>query len=99
MLHCVNRESSWPGNLCLLTKHKIHQNLVDLNEKKLKQECIAVGCVPSAAVAIGWGGGVSQHALSREVYSSMHWAGGGVCPCTYWDTHSPSVDRILDTRL
>ena len=62
MLHCVNRESSWPGNLCLLTKHKIHQNLVDLNEKKLKQECIAVGCVPSAAVAIGGGG----------VYPSMH---------------------------
>ena len=39
------------------------------------QECIPVGCVPSAAVAMcipactGQGG----------VYSSMHWAGRGVC--------------------
>ena len=97
MLHCVNRESSWPGNLCLLTKHKIHQNLVDLNEKKLKQECIAEGCVPSAAVAIG-GGGVSQHALSREVYPSMRWA-GGCLPLYMLGYTLPSVDRILDTRL
>ena len=36
---------------------------------KFKQECIPVGCVPSAAVAAGRG--VSQHALGRE---------RGVCP-------------------
>ena len=34
-----------------------------------KQECIPVGCVPSAAVAAGEGG----------MYPSMYWA-GGVCP-------------------
>ena len=33
-----------------------------------KQECIPVGCVPSAAVAAG------------DMYPSMHWTGGGVCP-------------------
>ena len=41
----------------------------------MKQECIPVGCVPSAAVAAG-GGGVG-------VYPSMHWTGGclpgGIC--------------------
>ena len=59
----------------------------------LIQECIPVGCILSAEVAIGvypsmhWTGGVSQHALGRGcipactgqgVYPSMHWA-GGVC--------------------
>ena len=33
----------------------------------IEQECIPVGCVPSAAVAAGEGGYVSQHALGREV--------------------------------
>ena len=33
----------------------------------MKQECIPVGCVPSAAVAAGGGRGVSQHALDRGV--------------------------------
>ena len=32
-----------------------------------KQECIPVGCVPSAAVAVGGGRCVSQHALCRGV--------------------------------
>ena len=37
----------------------------------VQQECIPVGCVPSAAVAVCWGGGVcpgggvSQHALGQ----------------------------------
>ena len=40
--------------------------------KILKQECIPVGCVPSAAVAVCWGGGVSaQWGVCLE---------GGVCP-------------------
>ena len=39
-------------------------------KKKQKQECIPVGCVPSAAVAVCWRGVsarglVSQHALKR----------------------------------
>ena len=48
-----------------------------------KQECIPVGCVPSAAVAVGRGvcpggggvcpGGISQHALGSGVYSSACW--------------------------
>ena len=33
--------------------------------KKIQQECIPVGCVPSAALAVWWGGGGAQ---------------GGVCP-------------------
>ena len=37
----------------------------------MKQECIPVGCIPSAAVAAGEGG---EH-VSK--YPSMHWA--GVC--------------------
>ena len=49
-----------------------------------KQECIPVGCVPSAAVTMsipactGQGGVcVFQHALGLGgVYPSMHWAGG-----------------------
>ena len=55
-----------------------------------KQECIPVGCVPSAAVAMSipactGQGGVSQNALGREgcVYSSMHLACGVCIPaCT-----------------
>ena len=43
----------------------------------IEQECIRVGCVPSAAVAAG-GGAVSQHALGRGrgVHTNMHWARG-----------------------
>ena len=42
------------------------------------------------------------------VYPSMHWVGGvcipactgwEVCPSACWDTHSPVVNRIIDTRL
>ena len=43
------------------------------NSKYLRQECIPVGCVPSAAVAVGCvcpGGCVFQHALGK----------GSVCP-------------------
>ena len=43
------------------------------------QECIPVGCVPSAAVAVG-GGGVSQHALGRGVSAQgVSTQGGCVC--------------------
>ena len=60
-------------------------------EVKQQQECIPVGCVPSAAVAAGggwvypsmhWAGGVylSMH-WAVEVCPSIHWVGGGgVCP-------------------
>ena len=34
-----------------------------------KQECIPAGCVPSAAVAVSWGGGLSA---PGGVYPSMH---------------------------
>ena len=36
----------------------------------MKQECIPVGCVPSAAVAVCWGGGSSRGEVSAR---------GGVC--------------------
>ena len=46
-----------------------------------EQECIPVGCVPSAAVAISEGGGWDP-------------PGRGVCA---WQGCTPPVDRILDT--
>ena len=30
-------------------------HIILFNERQIIQECIPVGCVPSAAVAIGWG--------------------------------------------
>ena len=48
--------------------------------RETKQECIPVGCVPSAAVTV-----VSQHALGRGkmgVYTSMHWEGVCISACT-----------------
>ena len=57
-----------------------------------QQECIPVGCIPSAAVPVGGGGGrgvsehalgrgyVSQHALGREVSAWGCVGPGGVCP-------------------
>ena len=47
-----------------------------MSEVSFKQECIPVGCVPSAAVAIG-GGSAPVHA---EILP------GGVCPSACWDT-------------
>ena len=51
-------ESSW-GRKCSGEETRSRQTT--------EQECIPVGCIPS-------GGGVSQHALGRGVYPSMHWA-------------------------
>ena len=54
------------------------------------QECIPVGCIPSAAVAMSipacTGHCVSQHVLGRGgcLYPSMHWAGGCVYPSMHW---------------
>ena len=38
-----------------------------------KQECIPVGCVPSAAVAVCWGGGWPGGVSAQVVSASMHW--------------------------
>ena len=54
----------------------------------VKQECIPVGCVPSAAVAGG-----QEDVSAREGVCVR-----GVCPGGVWQT-PPTVDRILDTRL
>ena len=56
-----------------------------------KQECIPVGCVPTASVAISWGGGVSWGG-----------GGGGLCPDTLQvDTPSirppPPLNRMTHT--
>ena len=65
-------------------------------------ECIPVGCVPSAAVAAGGGGAVSQHPLGKGGCVSQHALGrgdvcpgdvaweGNICPNACWDTHTPS---------
>ena len=72
-----------------------------INYRQKKQECIPVGCVLSAAVAVWWG-----------VVCLGSVCPGGVCPggclprgcllgrwCLPGDVHLPPVDRILDTRL
>ena len=76
----------------------------------LNQECIPVGCLSSAGLAVGGGGaclgGVCPGGVclgvSAPVHAGIHSPlvrhGGGVCPSTCWDTHPP-VHRILDTRL
>ena len=64
----------------------IHKHILVSVQKQRQQECIPVGCVPSAAVAMSipacTGHCVSQHALGRGVYHSMHWAGGCITACT-----------------
>ena len=58
-----------------------------INKIRWDQECIPVGCVPSAAVAAGgmypsvhWQGGVSQHALGSGVCIPACTRQGGICP-------------------
>ena len=46
------------------------------SETYFSQECIPVGCVPSAAVAVSGGMHSSMHWAGVGVYPSMHWAGG-----------------------
>ena len=57
-----------------------------------KQECIPVGCVPSAAVAVGGGAGCLPGGVCPGDVSAW----GGVCPSACWDTHPPPVNRITD---
>ena len=75
-----------------------------MSQVSLKQESIPVGCVPSAAVAVG-GGGSACRGVSTclgGVCPSACWdtclGGEGVCPSACGDT-APSVNRILGTRL
>ena len=75
----------------------------------MRQECIQVGCVLSAAVAVR--GGVSARGLSAQggglpggvylgdVYPSMHWAGGGVSVPMHAGIHTPPVNRMTDRCL
>ena len=62
-----------------------------------QQEGIPVGCVPSAGVAVGGGGGLSAgEGVSAQGWVSA-WEGvcpGGVCPSACWDT--PPVNRMTD---
>ena len=65
----------------------------------IQQECIPVGCIPSAALSIGRGGCLPGGCVcSGGVYLSMHWAGGCLLQCMLGYT-LPPVDRILDTHL
>ena len=46
-----------------------------------RQECIPVGCVPSAAVAVGEGVGVCPGDVPKGVHAGICLpTGGGVCP-------------------
>ena len=70
-----------------------------------EQECIPVGCLPSAVVAVrgdvsqhslGWGVCVSQHALGR-LGCIKACTGQGVCVCPGGAfPHTPPMDRITD---
>ena len=55
-----------------------------------KKECIPVGCVPSAAVAVCWGKG---RGMSTSVHAGVH------TPPRPGPGAPPPVDRILDTSL
>ena len=50
-----------------------------------EQECIPVGCVPSAAVAVYWGCLPGRGVSAGGVYPSMHWG-----------RHLPPMDRTTD---
>ena len=60
--------------------------------------CRGAVCIPACT------GGISQHALGRGMYPSMHWAGclpgvGGVCPggvSPGSETDTPPVNRMTD---
>ena len=82
-----------------------------LKRKLFEQECIPVGCVPSAAVAVSASGpgGVSLWSRGRCLPLVLR---GGVytppwtdippgqtppLPSACWDTH-PTVDRMADAR-
>ena len=65
----------------------------------LTQECIPVGCVPSAAVAVSWGGGLlpggvySQGGVSSRGVSALRGvcSQGGVCS---WGCLLPGVSAL-----
>ena len=73
----------------------ICQESIGKAEKAMEQECIPVGCVPSAAVTAG---GVSQHALGRGCIPACIGQGvsvqGGVCP-VHAGIH-PTPNRMTD---
>ena len=72
-----------------------------------RQECIRVGCVPSAAVAVCWDGGwgvcqggvcrgVSVQGVSAQGVSALGVsAWRGVYPGMHWGRHPP-VNRMTD---
>ena len=62
-----------------------------------KQESIPVGCVPSAALAVGGGGVCPGGEVSAWGVSAWGCLPRGVSQHALRQT--PPVDRILDTRL
>ena len=70
------------GRFSVASPWKIQKYPYITGGSSIKQECIPVGCVPSAPVTASWGGGVCPGAcLCRGVLA------GGVCP---------PVNRITD---
>ena len=57
---------------------------------KSRQECIPVGCVPSAVVAVSGGG---QEGLPRGVYDR------GESAPMHAGIHPPPVNRIADRQV
>ena len=73
--------------------------ILEISIKTTKQECIPVGCVPSAAVAIT-GGGVCHGVSAQGGASAQMDVHPRVYPSMQWGRHPlPLVDRILDTHL
>ena len=79
-------------------------NTSDIRKLVKQQECILVGCVPSAAVAVCWAvssrRGVSAQGVSAQGECLPRGClPGGVYPSIHWGRHPAPVDRILDTLL
>ena len=66
-------------------------------KQHIQQECIPVGCVPSAAVAAGGGGGGGESARVC-VPGCVSAGGGGVYLSLHWD-NTPSVNRMTDREV
>ena len=62
-----------------------------------KQECFPVGCIPSAAVAVGVGG-VCPGSVCPGVCVSQYALGRGVSAPVHAGIHPP-VNRMTDRRM
>ena len=58
------RTECWPEHWEIYTRRYNAYTTSSLEIISVKQECIPVGCIPSATVAVCWGGGVAPGVVS-----------------------------------